>query len=148
MRIAMYFRTATPDSGGSSSTSLATQRLVCDAIALQHGWEIVEHYVDDGIAGCRLDRPALRQLLADAQSHRFDGVMVYRLDRLSRRLDHLVTIVQQLDQNHIHLVSVEEQAGWDVLRDDALARLGVGEGAVLPHVVLQARVMRRRSCAQ
>ena len=47
------------------------------------GW-IGREYVDRGISGAKDRRPALDQLLVDAHRRRFDVLVVWRLDRLSR----------------------------------------------------------------
>lgn len=54
-------------------------------------------YMDDGFSGGNMDRPALQKLLFDARNKMFDLVMVYKQDRLSRRLKDLLGILEELD---------------------------------------------------
>ena len=50
-----------------------------------HGWSLLpEHeYIDDGISGARLDRPALDRLRDAARCGEFDAVVILSPDRLS-----------------------------------------------------------------
>src|SRR3954470_17883016 len=51
------------------------------------GWQTLPTVYDDGgFSGASLDRPALRQLLADVDARRIDCVLVYKVDRLRRSL--------------------------------------------------------------
>jgi len=52
----------------------------------QQGWTLLpDHaYLDDGMSGARLDRPALDRLRDAAQRGKFDAVVVLSPDRLAR----------------------------------------------------------------
>ncbi|OFV98867.1 MAG: hypothetical protein A3H28_14980 [Acidobacteria bacterium RIFCSPLOWO2_02_FULL_61_28] len=71
------------------------------------GWDATE-YVDTGVSGAKDRRPALDQLMADAQQRRVDCVVVWRLDRFGRNLRHLVTAVEQLNAAGVAFVSMGE----------------------------------------
>jgi site-specific DNA recombinase len=48
------------------------------------GWTaLTERYDDGGYTGANLERPALRQLLADIKAGIIDCVLVYKVDRLT-----------------------------------------------------------------
>lgn len=70
--------------------SLDAQREACEAyIASQRseGWVATrERYDDGGFSGGTLERPGLKQLLADIDDGLIDVVVVYKIDRLSRSL--------------------------------------------------------------
>ena len=55
---------------------------------------VPHHYDDGGFSGATLDRPALRQLLADVQAGSVDVVVTYKLDRLSRSLTDFVKLIE------------------------------------------------------
>lgn len=78
MRAALYCRCSTLD----QSVDLQLDGLRDYAKA--RGFTVVEEYLDEGVSGARACRPALDQLLADAYRRRFDGVLIWRLDRLAR----------------------------------------------------------------
>jgi len=44
-----------------------------------------DRYDDGGFTGGNTDRPGLRRLMADVEAGRVDGVVVYKVDRLSQR---------------------------------------------------------------
>ena len=85
-RCAIYARVSV-NSNAAGLSSLQAQVQACEAyIKAQRtkGWELVTPaYIDDGFSGGNLDRPALRQLMQDLQTDKFDAVVVQRLDRLS-----------------------------------------------------------------
>ena len=55
--------------------------------------EAILQYVDRGETGASLDRPGLSLLRADAKEGKFDKVICFKLDRLSRNLDHIRMLV-------------------------------------------------------
>lgn len=71
-------------------------------------------YVDACRSGKSIEgRPALRELLEDARSGRFQQVVCLRLNRLSRKLADLLHIVELLDRHAIALHSLTEELQTD-----------------------------------
>jgi len=58
-------------------------------------------------SGKSMDRPGLHELLAFAREG--DALAIVRLDRLGRSLSELLTIVEQLKERRISLMSLEEK---------------------------------------
>ncbi|WP_411288496.1 recombinase family protein [Phenylobacterium sp.] len=90
VRCAIYTRKS-PDEGLEQSfNSLHAQREACEAYIRSQageGWAAIpDHYDDGGYSGGAMDRPALRQLLAEVAAKRVDVVVVYKVDRLTRFL--------------------------------------------------------------
>ncbi len=85
IRCAIYTRKSTEEGLDQEFNSLDAQREACEAyIASQkhEGWITLPAMCDDGgISGATLERPALKKLLADIDSHRIDAVVVYKVDR-------------------------------------------------------------------
>jgi DNA invertase Pin-like site-specific DNA recombinase len=67
-------------------------------IAERMGWSVVEVYRDNGVSGAksRAERPAFDALCKDATRRRFDMVMAWSVDRLSRSLQDLVAFLSDL----------------------------------------------------
>jgi site-specific DNA recombinase len=65
-------------------------------------------YVDDGYSAASQNRPALRRLLAEAALKRFDVVLAYKIDLLSRSLKDLIDIVAELNQFDVGFKSCTE----------------------------------------
>ena len=57
-------------------------------------YEIYKIYTDV-TSGAKQSRPALNNLMFDARAKRFDVVIVWKLDRLGRSLQHLLSIVHE-----------------------------------------------------
>ena len=56
-----------------------------------------------------MDRPALRQLLADIDAGKVDTVVVYKVDRLTRSLADFAKIIERFDARQVSFVSVTQQ---------------------------------------
>ncbi|WP_081054899.1 recombinase family protein [Burkholderia diffusa] len=63
-------------------------------------------FTDHGISGMRHERPGLKKLIATARSG--DTIVVWRLDRLGRSLQHLIQILADLRERGIHFASLNE----------------------------------------
>jgi len=68
-----------------------------------HGWNIVDEYVDTGISGAKKSRPELDRMLKDALSRKFDVVATLELSRLGRSVSNMCEIVDLLKSKNIHL---------------------------------------------
>lgn len=66
--------------------------------ARQRGYDIVEEYVDHGVSGTKVRRPALDRLLKDAHRRRFDAVLVWSCDRLARSTKHFLQVLDELNE--------------------------------------------------
>jgi DNA invertase Pin-like site-specific DNA recombinase len=73
-RAALYLRVSTVDQNPE------TQGIELRQFAKQRGYEIVQEYVDHGVSGTKVRRPALDQLLKDANRRKFDAVLVWSSD--------------------------------------------------------------------
>jgi DNA invertase Pin-like site-specific DNA recombinase len=66
------------------NTSLGDQLDRCRTEAAGRGWLVVDEFVEEGVSGTLLNRPALDRLLVQCRDGRVDVVMVAKLDRFSR----------------------------------------------------------------
>ncbi|MDN2584060.1 recombinase family protein [Aquibium sp. ELW1220] len=112
LRCAVYTRKSSEEGLEQEFNSLHAQREACEAyIASQRseGWVLVrDQYDDGGISGGTLERPALKQLLADIEDGLIDVVVVYKIDRLSRSLMDFSKLVEVFDRNGVTFVSVTQ----------------------------------------
>jgi site-specific DNA recombinase len=60
------------------------------------GRELVKEYIDDGVTGTLLERPALEQLGQDAKTDLFDRVYFHAADRIAREAAHQTVIIGEL----------------------------------------------------
>ncbi len=88
-RCAIYTRKSTEEGLEQDFHSLDAQREACTAFiqSQKHeGWMVLPAAYDDGgYSGGSMDRPALQRLLADIEAGRIDVIVVYKVDRLTRR---------------------------------------------------------------
>lgn len=107
-KVALYVRVSTTsqlEEGYSIEEQKAKLESYCDI----KDWHIYKVYTDGGFSGSTTERPALEQLIKDAQSKLFDTVLVYKLDRLSRsQKDTLYLIEDIFLKNNIEFVSLLE----------------------------------------
>jgi DNA invertase Pin-like site-specific DNA recombinase len=93
-----YCRVSTEEQA-EKRNGLEAQRAPMDAEAERRGWA-VEHYTDAGVSG-KVIGPQLREVLASGQG---DGLVVAKLDRLSRSI-----------VNAANIIEAAEAQGWSVV---------------------------------
>lgn len=112
LRCAIYTRKSTEEGLDQAFNSLDAPREACAAYVLSQrheGWSLVPDLYDDGgFTGGNMDRPGLKQLLADVRAGKVDVVVVYKVDRLTRSLADFAKIVDVLDEANASFVSVTQ----------------------------------------
>jgi site-specific DNA recombinase len=105
-RVCIYTRISTDEE--NQPTSLHSQRERLEAFCkAQEGWRIVAHH-EDRATGTKLDRPGLQAALGLARDGRVDLLLVYRVDRLSRKVRQLAQLAEELDTYQVTLRSATE----------------------------------------
>lgn len=108
IRAVIYARVSTEEQA-REGFSIAAQLAELQKYAEQHDFEIVDRYVDEGTSGKSIKgRPQLIRLLKDAEKQKFQVVMLYKLDRLARKLRDQLEIGDTLFNFNIELVSLKE----------------------------------------
>ena len=100
-RVAIYTRVSTADGQQTIDNQLRDLHLAAERM----GWEIVAHYSDEGISGAkgRDRRPGLDAMLKAITRREFDMVAAWSVCRLGRSLQHLVSLLGDLDHRGIDL---------------------------------------------
>ena len=104
MRVIAYARVST----GKQSLSLEAQAEKVRAMAVVHGAELVDIIVDGGESAKSLNRPGMQRLLAMVDRREVDGVIVAKLDRLTRSVKDLCELLERFERRGITLISVAE----------------------------------------
>lgn len=87
---------------GYARVSTEDQNLDSQTRALKlHG---CDHIVTDKISGSKRDRPGLARVLKELAEG--DTLVVWKIDRLGRSLQHLIQIVDELGRRGVHFVSL------------------------------------------
>jgi len=112
IRCGIYTRKSTDENLDNGFNSLDAQRAAAEAyIASQReeGWiALPDRYDDAAYSGGTLDRPALRQLLADIEAGKINCVVCYKVDRLSRSLLDFAKLVEIFDRHNVTFISVTQ----------------------------------------
>lgn len=112
LRCAIYTRVSSDHGLDQEFSSLDNQREAAEAYIksqAHEGWRCQpERYDDGGFSGGSLDRPGLQRLLADVRDRRFDIIVVYKVDRLTRSLADFVKLVELFDAHGVSFVSVTQ----------------------------------------
>jgi putative DNA-invertase from lambdoid prophage Rac len=112
---ALYARVSTTDQ--NCEMQLRELREYC----ARRGWEIVVEYVDAGWSCAKASRPQLDRLMQDAAQRRFDGVLVYKLDRFGRSVLNLNQNLAALTSYGVRFVATSQ--GLDTDASNPTSRL-------------------------
>ena len=113
LRCAIYTRKSSEEGLEQEFNSLHAQREACEAYIRSQqgeGWRLRKtSYNDGGLSGATMERPALKQLLADIEEGLVDVVVVYKVDRLTRSLSDFARMVEIFDAHQVSFVAVTQQ---------------------------------------
>ena len=80
----LYYRLSQEDERQGESVSIDNQRAILRKYAEEHGFEIHDEYIDDGVSGTTFDRPEVQRLLDDAKTGVINTIIVKDLSRFGR----------------------------------------------------------------
>ncbi len=108
MKIAIYSRKSVFTGKGDS---VENQIQLCKEYINLHypGNNEIQIYEDEGFSGGNINRPMFQNLLKDAREKKFDCLICYRLDRISRNVSDFSTLIEELNTLNISFVSIKEQ---------------------------------------
>ena len=111
-RIAIYTRKSNDDNLATNVTSLDAQKSCCRSyISIQKAnqWEESPEVFDDPAeSGRSLKRPAMQRLLKRVEEGQLDGVIVYKLDRLTRNSRDFHYLLELFEKHNVAFVSATE----------------------------------------
>ena len=80
----LYLRLSQEDERQGESVSIDNQRTILRKYAEEHGFEIHDEYIDDGVSGTTFQRPEVQRLLDDAKTGVINTIIVKDLSRFGR----------------------------------------------------------------
>lgn len=107
MKAIGYVRVST-DKQAEHGVSLEAQEAKVRAMAVVHGAELLEMIVDGGESAKSLQRPGMQRLLALVDAKKIDAVIVAKLDRLTRSVKDLCSLLELFEKKNVALISVAE----------------------------------------
>lgn len=107
MKIAIYSRKSKFTGKGES---IENQIVTCREYASNYFDNIEEiiTYEDEGFSGGNTKRPKFQEMIKDAKSKKFDVLICYKLNRVSRNVADFSHLIEMLQGNDIGFVSVRE----------------------------------------
>ena len=81
-------------------------------IAAHYGQEEADAalvYEDEGFSGGTLERPQFKRMMEDSHKMKFEAIVVYRLDRISRNIGDFASLIEDLGMREIDFISIREQ---------------------------------------
>ena len=108
-KVALYARVSLDEAAESRQFQDPENQLVqlrdfCKAM----GWEIIKEYTDK-MSGANPARPNFRLMMQDAMLRRFQGIVIWKLDRFSREgIIPTMSYIKQLKERGIWLKSMTE----------------------------------------
>ena len=92
-RAALYIRVSTLEQA-QEGYSVGEQKERLIAYCKAKDWIIADIYVDGGYTGSNLNRPGIQKLISETD--KFDLVLVYKLDRLSRSQRDTLYLIEEV----------------------------------------------------
>jgi putative DNA-invertase from lambdoid prophage Rac len=144
MKAALYARVSTAESKDLQDPE--SQLIKLRQYAEFRDLGIHKEYIEYA-SGCDDDRPVLKEMLNDAKKGGFKTILVFRIDRLSRSTYKLFSVMQDLKDWHVNVISVTE--GLDTesrLSEGIFLMLGIVAGWEREGIVerINAGVQRAR----
>ncbi len=97
MKVAIYVRVST------EKQSLENQRNELIGFCNRREYDIYNIY-QDVMSGTKATRPRLQEMINDAYKKKFDGVVIWKLDRLGRSVKHLIDVVTKLEKWKVQII--------------------------------------------
>lgn len=130
-----YVRVSTEDQGASGA-GLEAQRAAIEAECAHRGWELVR-IVEDVVSGKTMKRPGLQEALAAARGRNVDGVVVAKLDRLSRSIVDFGKLLAEADRD-----------GWNICAIDFGLDLSTPQGKLVANVLMSVAQWEREMAGE
>lgn len=103
------FTHGNPESGLESFRPCETQRGICASFAVEQSWRLASETFDDaGSSSESLDRPAMQRLLKEIERGEVNRIVVYSVDRLTRKLGDLHKLLDLFERHDVELAVVTD----------------------------------------
>lgn len=100
----IYIRVSTEDQA-REGFSLGEQKEKLEALCKYKGYEIYKVYKDAGIsAKDMVHRPQFQKMIEDMKEGKINYIVAYKLDRVTRSVRDLETLISTLEKYHCYLI--------------------------------------------
>ena len=104
-QIALYARVSTTEADDKQHPEVQLDRL--RDYARNHSYTVFAEYVD-WASGADPNRPQLEEMMKGVKMRHFDAIILVRLDRITRSLINLLSLLQVLEENSVKLVCLDQ----------------------------------------
>ena len=104
-RAAIYARVSDQSQDAEDKTSIGEQTSEMEAYCERRGLTVVARYQEGG-QGWSKKRPEFQRMLADARPRRFDTIVCWKSDRLSRGMYPAAALMEVVEAHQINLEAV------------------------------------------
>lgn len=101
MKVAIYCRVSTDDQHVEKQVS------ICQEWCGRNDHEVFEVYTDT-ISGSKSSRPQFNKMLDDMRHYKFRAIVITKLDRLGRSLQHLISLIDEFKSKGVELIAVTQ----------------------------------------
>ena len=113
--VAVYCRVSTTEQA-EEGYSIEEQERLLIKYCEDNGYSVFKVYSDRGISGKSIKaRPAMKEMLRDADDKKFDIVITWKINRIARNTLELLQIVDLLEKNNIVFESYSERFETETL---------------------------------
>jgi len=102
LNIGLYARVS------KNEQNLDTQLMALRDYCQKNNYKTVKEYLDDGISGATENRPSFNALLSDIRARKMNCVLVYKLDRIGRSLQHLLNLFEEFKNRGVEFISLTQ----------------------------------------
>lgn len=105
VKVAIYTRVSTEDQA-REGFSLEAQRERLETYCEAQGWEVYDHYADNGHSGTNTRRPEYQRMMREKD--RWDMVLVLKMDRIHRNSKNFMIMMENLEKWGKQFSSMQE----------------------------------------
>ncbi len=101
MKVGIYARVSTEEQDANKQVD------ICKEWCKNNNHEVYNIYVDV-ISGTISSRPQFNKLLEDMRRYKFRGIVVTKLDRIGRSLQHLLSLFDEFTKKHVEFIAITQ----------------------------------------
>lgn len=143
-RAAIYLRLSKEDK--EINNSIDIQRKITTKYAMEHNYDIVEEYIDNGYSGILSSRPAFNKLIIDITRKKINMLIVKDMSRLTRNKN-MTSYYTDIffPDNDVRLISVTEyiDTGERYEIDDVVALRGIVNQSYLEDISRKIKAVKK-----
>jgi DNA invertase Pin-like site-specific DNA recombinase len=142
MQVIAYVRASTEEQADSGA-GLTAQRTAIEAECAHRGWKILETIEDAGYSAKNLKRPGIQAALEQLDAGQADGLVVAKLDRLSRSMLDFTALMARAQRR-----TAAAPEGWALVALDCAVDTTTPAGEAMAHVLATFAQFERRLIGQ